>query len=352
MASSVILPGSPPTIDFGFEQAREFILEPFYNNPVLSAWSTIDQDIVGKKQLAYMGLYGKNGKLETGCGFTSDGSLTTSEKYWTPQPIQGQFEQCWNDIFQSLILYGQKAGFERKDLLTNTVWSSFIIDLLGDTLLQNYIRRVWFGDTAIVAGDLTNGAGDVAYYSAYDGFWKQIFDGVTATDITRYTITENAASTAAGQLTLASDRAYASFKSMYENVDTRLLQEEDLVILCTRTLFDNYAAYLESKDTFNSFERIEGGYRQLMFRGIPVIQMDIWDRTIQSDFLTGSPATYDSPNRAIMTRPANLRLGLDSSQSMSAIDQWYSKDDQVWRAQYNTMEDAKVVHDFLVAAAY
>lgn len=352
MASTVILPGSPPVIEFGFEQAREFILEPFFENPQITTWATIDDDLVGKKQLAYMGLFGKNGKLETGCGFTATNALIPSEKFWLPQPIQGQFEQCWNDIFQSLILYGQKAGFERKDLLTNTIWMSFIIDLLSETLMQNYIRRVWFSDTAIVAGDLTNGATDVPFYDAYDALWKQIFDGVTAGDITKVNIVENEAATSSAQLTLASDRAYEVFKGMYENVDSRLLQEEDLVILCTRTLFDNYAEFLESKDNFKSFERIEGGFRQLMFRQIPVIQFDLWDRTIQADFLTGSPATFDNPHRAVLSRPANLRLGLDSQQSLSMIDQWFSKDDQVWRAQYNTMEDAKIIHDFLVATAF
>lgn len=352
MASVATLPGSPSQIEFGFRQARELILEDFYNKDILNAVHSIDQDIKGKTQLAYAGLFGKTGKLQTGCGITGDNSLTFSEKVWDPQPIQGEFAQCWTDIFPSLFNWADANGYNRNDLTQNTIFTQVMSGLILDTLIEGFLRRAWFGDTSWTSGDFTNGASDLPFYNMYNGFFKQIFDGVTAGDIPRYTITENAAGTASAQLTLAADRAYEAMKSMYESVDTRIFNQEDVVILLTRTLFDNYVTYLESKDNYKSFERIEGGYVGLEFRGIPVIRFDKWDRVIQSDFLTGSPAVYDLPNRAIMTTKQNLRVGLDSTTSLTMTDSWYERKDQTWYSVYNTMEDVKLIHEYLVAAAY
>ena len=352
MADVITLPGSPATIEFGFKQAREIIKEDFYNNDVLNAVHSIDQDIKGKTQLAFIGLFGKTGKADSSCGFSADNSLTTSEKFWNPQPVKANFEECWNNLTPSLFNWADGNGVARKDLSQNTVFTMAVGDLILNSLVEGFLRRVWFGDTTYVSGDFTNGASDLPFYNLYDGFFKQIFDSVTAGDIPRYTITENASGTAAGQLTLAADRAYETFKSLYENADTRLISRQDKFILVTRTLFDNYVAYLESKDNFKSFERIEGGFDTLNFRNIPVICFDQWDRNIQGDFLTGSPAVYDLPNRAIMTSKENLRVGLDSTVSLSQTDSWYSKDDDVWRAKYNTLEDSKIIHEYLVSAAY
>lgn len=352
MASIASLPGSPSEIEFGFKQARDLILEDFYNKDVLNAVHSIDQDIKGKTQLAYAGLFGKTGKLQSSCGITGDNSLTFSEKFWDPQPIQGEFAQCWTDIFPSLFNWADANGVARNDLSQNTVFTEAMSALILDTLVEGFLRRAWFGDTSWTSSDFTNGATDLPFYNMYNGFWKQTFDGVTATTIPRYTITENSESTTSAQLNLAADRAYEAMKSMYENIDTRFFQQDDKVILLTRTLFDNYVAYLESKDTYNSFERIEGGYTALQFRGIPVIMFDKWDRVIQSDFLTGSPATYDLPNRAMMTTKNNLRVGLDNTISLSQTDSWYERKDQTWYSVYNTMEDVKLIHEYLVATAY
>jgi len=83
-----------------------------------------------------------------------------------------------------------------------------------------------------------------------------------------------------------------------------------------------------------------------------VRMVDSWDRNIQADFKTGSPETFNLPHRAVMTTTNNLLVGLDNSSSLSDSDMWYSKDDQVWRAQYNTVEDVKIGQEYLVAAAY
>ena len=347
------LPGSPVTVEFGFKQAEAFVLEPFYDNTAINQIHTIDADILGKQQIAYAGLLGLSGKADTGCGFTADGTITTSEKFWDPKPIKAGFSQCWNDLYPSFLQYANAGGVDRKNLDMNAAFISFISDQLSDDLQQNFLRRAWFSDTSAVSGDFTNGATDLPYFNIYDGLWKQIFDSVTATDSYRYTISENAAASTTAQLTLASDRAYLAMDAMYKNVDSRVLQNgQSPIFVLTRSLFDNYITYLESKNTFNSFERIENGFTTTSFRGIPVIRADFWDRNIQSYYKTGSPLVYDNPNRAILSTKENLRVGVDRSKSLSQIKTWYNEEDELWRAKYATMEDTKMIHGFMVAAAY
>jgi len=357
MSNVMTLPGSPTQIEFGFQQAREFILDPFYQHPVLTLFHTIEQNVVAKKQLAYLGLFGKSGIADTTCGGSGSQTLTASEKFWDPAPIRDRYEQCWNDIEPSLLVYAQKAGIDRKNLEMNPLFIRFISPLIRDNIVDNYLRRVWFSDTTYTSGDFTNGATDLPYYNTYNGFWQQIFAAVTAGDAYRSTITENAASTAAAQLTLGATTAYDALKDLYTNGDTRILEQNDAMILMTKSMFDNYTTYMESQSFNFTLDVLKDGFgntvtRSTSFRGVPVYEVRFWDRWIQGDFLTGSPAVYDAPNRVLMTTKRNLAAGLDNTRSLSNFDSWYERKDQKWYADYGTVEDAKTIHDFMIAAAY
>ena len=352
MTSVINLPGSPETIIFGFEQAREFIAEPFFNDMEESRLTTLETDVLGKKQLAFAGNYGKGGKADTGCGLTFEGSLSTSQKFWDPVPTQDAKSQCWNDLYPSLVQYANRGGVARKDLTQNSIFMALQSTRLKDQLLKDVHRRMWFSDTSYVAGDFTAGAADLPYYNMYNGLWQQIFASVTASESFNYAITENTAGTITAQLNLAADRAYLVMKAIVEGADTRLTDQGDQVIGLTKTLFDNYVCYLESKDNFSSFERIEDGFTSLTFRGIPIVRMDSWDRHIQADFKTGSPEVYTLPHRALLTSKQNLQMGVDRSASLNNIDQWYDRDQQLWKSLSNTMEDAKLIHGFMTATAY
>lgn len=352
MSSIITLPGSPETITQGFRQAMEFVLEDFYDKAIISQAHTIIDGIKNRQQIAYVDLFGKTGLADSGCGFTAQNTLNTRQKFWEPVPVEGTFEQCQLDLQNSFVAWANGNGVARKDLSNNSIFMAFIMPYILDTLTENSLRRYWFSDTAYTAGDFTNGATDLPFYNLYDGFFKQIFDSVTAGDIPQVVIPENSAASTTAQLNLASDRAITVFQEMARDIDSRFFQRNDAQILVTRTLYRNYAVYLQSQQTFNSFVRIEDGFTTLMYENIPVRMVDNWDRNIQADFKTGSPETFNLPHRAVMTTTNNLLVGLDNSSSLSDSDMWYSKDDQVWRAQYNTVEDVKIGQEYLVAAAY
>jgi len=351
MTSVVNLPGNPVEIEFGFEQAQEFISEPFFKDMEEMRLTTFEDDILGKRQLAFSNNYGKGGKADTGCGLDFEGSLTFKQKFWDPVPIKDPKEQCWNDLFPSLIQYANKGGVARKDLTQNDIFMALQSMRLKDQLVKDVHRRMWFSDTSFVDGDFTNGATDKVFYNIYNGLWQQIFESVDASESFNSPITENGEATIPAQLALAADRAFLVFIAMVEGADTRLTDQGDQVIGVTKTLYDNFASFLESKDTFNSFSRIEDGFTTLNFRGIPIVRMASWDRHIQADFKTGAPV-YDLPHRALLTSKQNLHMGVDRSRSLTDIEQWYDRDQELWKSKSSTMEDAKLIHGFMTATAY
>ena len=361
MASVVTLPGSPSSITFNGEEARDFLYEEAFNKPAITAFHSVTDNVMAKKQLAYMNRFGKLTIADPGCGTgISTETLSTSEKFWDPVETKIWIQQCQKDIKDSLFVWANGKGYNRKDLNTNEIWTGFILDFLADAKMEDILRMAWLSDTNYVAGDLTNGATDLKFYNLYDGFWRQALDSISnSTGAVRagYTIAENGLSTTALQLDLNStaakqQTALKTFQSLMRDADTRLSASANKVIICTKTLADNYAEYLETQGNDVSFERIEGGYQTLNFRGIPVYSFDLLDRYIQADFLTGSPATYDTPHRAMLTTTDNLAVGFDGLAEDMQIKVFFDDTTELWNGKMLGVEDVKIIWDYNVAIAY
>lgn len=358
MASSLILPGTPSAdgITFDPERAKAFILEPAFGKPEITAFHTVDTDIKSSKQLAYIERFGKVGITDTGCGDPSNqASLGKYEKNWTPVDVLVELTQCEADLRQSLVRYATANGWQRSDLNNNQIYIDYMQDYVIDAVMESALRRAWLGDTAVVLGELTNGATDVPFYDLYDGFYEQILDSVAAggTRAARrsYTITENADVTKAAQLNLGSTVAYDAFKAIVNGADARLNSQGDRLIVCSRTMAQNYADYLQEQGVDPSFVRIEEGYDRLTYQGVPIYVFDLWDRYVQSDFDNGTIYTRP-PHIAVMTTAENLRLGVDAVGSYSDVDFFFDKYTRQNVARVQNTEDVKIVHDFLISAAY
>jgi hypothetical protein len=363
--SVLTLPGSPVSITFNGEEARDFIIEEAFGRPSINEFHTVENDARAKKQLAFLNRFGKLTIADPGCGTgISSETLGTAEKYWDPVETKVWIQQCQKDIIQSLLVYADAKGFSRADLNQNSIWTSFIFDLMMDAKTEDIMRMAWLSDTNYVAGNLTNGATDLPFYNIYDGFWRQILDSITAGNTTgtgavtrAYTIAENALTTTALQLDLSSTdakkrRALDVWQGLIEKADTRLSSNPNKIIIATKTLCDNWANYLETQGVNSSFERLESGFSRLMYRDIPIYCFDLLDRYIQADFLTGSPETYDTPHRAIMTTKENLQIGLDGLNESLQVETWYDQTTQQWNGRMLSIEDVKIIWDFMVAVAY
>jgi hypothetical protein len=132
--------------------------------------------------------------------------------------------------------------------------------------------------------------------------------------------------------------------------DSRLKSATDKIIICTTTLLENYAAYLESQGADASFIRIENGYSTLRYRNVTIYGMDFWDRTIQADFDNGT--TYDLPHRALLTTKMNLAVGSDRLADAESFKVYYSEDTELNNFKGKYRVDAKLLQDYLIQVAY
>jgi len=336
------------------QSMSEAVFEGTFEREDLNAVHTVVEGIFAKMQIGIAGVLGNVGKEAVTCPPATDGTIPWTEKFWDPKDIEARLLQCWKDLLPSFHAWGLKNGCDISNLDGTDYWN-FVVDRLGDAVQEAIWRIAWFGDEAednvSGAGNITNGV-DPLYYTMLDGFWPQLIAIATADTDRRVTISENAGVTYVLQ-ELADDAALGYFKDMKYNADLRLRGLPGQMILCSQSMFDNYAHTLRGSSTTSgdlAYARIEGGYVGLMFEAIPVIPLNIWDRKIQSDFDTGT--VHYLPHRAVLTTKENLQIGAGSTGELNEVTTNYDArtketfSDACWKM------DAKVILDYAIQAAY
>jgi hypothetical protein len=349
---------NPSDLTFNGEEIRsirEAILEQVFNKPAITDIHTVYEDIVTTKQIVFMGRLGKISRKDTGCGSTPlSTGITNTEKFWTPVRIEAWLKDCYTNLEETFFVWAKQRGINEPDL-TGTDFAAFIVDRMNDAMFEDFLRIAWLGDTdaesvdATPSGVLSSGVNPLDY-NQIDGLWKQLFVVGGANPTRRYTIAENAASTKAAQDNLAANRAFLVFQTLNNNADYRLRGAANKLILCTMSLLDNYANYLETQGNDASFIRIEQGFSTLRYRNMEIIGVDLWDRYIRADF--GNGTKYDVPHRAVMTTKENLALGMDQSSALADLDQWFEKVEKETHFRGGYKMDAKILEDYMFSLAY
>jgi len=198
-------------------------------------------------------------------------------------------------------------------------------------------------------------AADVKFYDYLDGIWEQIFTGVTAGDIERVTITENAVLTSkSAQLTLAAGAAVAYMNSVRTKSDVRLKSNPDAKYLLSGELFDNYEQYLLDKGVVYDIDILQNGLQALKYRGHTVINMQtVWDVTSREDFENNTDSlAYYLPHRIVFTDKMNIPIGTLNESDLDDLDQWYEKKERKNYTTWGFTEDAKVLEEYMITVAY
>jgi hypothetical protein len=347
---------NPADLTFNGQEAKdigEAVIESIFENPAVADLMTVYDGIVTKKQIPFLGTLSKITKIDAGCGSgVSANNIPMTEKFWEPENLKIWLQLCAEDLLNSFWVYAQKLGMDRSDV-TGTTIASFVVERMTAAAQEDLLRIIWFNDKAADnvsgGGVITNGV-SLTDYNIIDGLWKQIFDVVTATPARKIAISENAGANKAAQLNLAAGKALTTFQKMIAAADSRLKSAPDKILLCTTTLLENYATYLESQGADASFIRIENGYSTLRYRNITIYGIDFWDRTIQADFDNGT--TYDLPNRALLTTKMNLAVGSDRLADSESFKVYYSEDTELNNFKGKYRVDAKLLQDYLIQAAY
>jgi len=349
---------NPSDLTFNGEEIRsirEAILEQVFAKPAVTDFHTVYEDIVTKKQIAFLGRLGKITRVDAGCSSSPlSAGITNSEKFWEPVRFEIWLSECYTNLEDTFFVWAKQRGLAEPDL-TGTDFAAFLVERMTDAMYEDTLRIAWLGDTdaesvdATPSGILSAGVSPLDY-NQIDGFWKQLFAIGTATPTQRTTISENALSTKAAQDALANNRAFLTFQSMMNKADYRLRSAQNKVMLVTMSLLDNYATYLESQGNDASFIRIEQGFSVLRYRNLEIIGVDLWDRYIRADFDNGTK--YDIPHRAVLTTKENIALGVDAASALADIDQWFERKDKTTNFRGGYKMDAKVLENYMVSLAY
>jgi ATP-dependent Clp protease, protease subunit len=313
--------------DFGYtwqgELTTDLFYTPSFSTPALSDLFTVDTGSKDKKRYNIVPIFNNVLKPYTGC----DQAVTGSSFNLTDKPIQlkpfqmyesfckDDFTNQLSGTFNHLAQEWLKTGNESFDP-AGTPIDRIIVDALKDALRRDLHRRVIFAD---------NGSSN-ANYNQIDGLFTTLKEQSGAQNYCVY-----ANKTNFGTGSLAANAALTEFESMYVNSDALLKQHVwdsgKGALWVTRSLFDNYTASLRGVGsvTEQAFSNQQKGLAgQVMFNGVPVYPMTIWDSLLAE---SANPHTATTRHIAILGSTDNFILGVENTSDLGVIDSWFEKKD-------------------------
>lgn len=315
---------------FTAEQIRdinELLYDQVMHAPDLAFIHTIFPGVVFDKEVGFLTGGGLVGKAGQGCDPTpQDYQIGTRAVTWAPKRWEVFISECAYELEQTAAVYALRNGTLVSDL-TDTDYMAIVVEFLRESLRDFFYRIAWFGDVDAEnvgeGGQITAGV-DVTYFTLIDGFWKQLTAGVTANPALGVTIAANAEATKAEQVAgLTPEAAFNTLQAMYFGAPLDMRASGDMRFLVTQSVADAYMQYLQGKNIDATYRNLVDGVPALMFNGVPVIALPIWDSMIKSYQDLGN--TYYKPHRAVLIEKLNLGIGVGSEDGLAKFDIWYDK---------------------------
>ena len=335
-------------------EVSQAVFEEVYVKGPLADFHSIQTGVRMKTQIPFFGLMPMLGKISSGCTPNAAAGIDLTEKYWDPELIDFRLTHCQAEVPQlyKMWMRSAKALGTWEDMDSGQM--NFIVDRAKDAHLEAIFRISSFGDESADnvsgGGNITNGV-DADFFTMINGIWQQVYTGVAATTVHRYTIIENAQATYAAQLALSDTRTLDAMRDLYENIDPRAFSAGTLKFQMTRTLLNNWWALLEDKSLANAvMNMVEDKPTKMSYRGVPIEVRYDWDRQITTNFNTGTK--YFLPHRLLLTPIENVPIGTSDEESMSEIDSFYDKKEKKWFYDGASMLDAKLLEEYRTATAY
>lgn len=329
----------------------EVVVEKVFTQGELVDVHNIHTGIQWSTRINFVNNLDVSGEALTACVPAEQTGLTFTEKTWTPALIAGRYTHCAADLNQLFKAFGkaQKANPDYFDKIDSEEMGLLTAKII-DAMKVSVSAKAWLSDTAAAVqpgGNFTIVGFNAGLWDQFEGLWKQIFGDAA---IPRYTITENAGVTYVLQ-ELAAGESLNILTAMYEGADSRLLGDPDVQILVTRSIWDNYLTLTESKEFLGGrTERLDNGQLVMQFRGIKMVLMNEWDRTIRKyqDDLT----VHYRPHRAVMTTPDNIPLGTLSEDDLDTLVSFYDQKDKTNIVDLAYFLDAKFGESYMASVAY
>lgn len=341
----------------------EAIFETTFEKPDLNAFVGIVNGIKKDRQIAILGVMSNLVGAGSGeCDPTaSTNAIELSQKVWSPKTVSDRLAFCYNDdVKGTFFQWATKNGINRNDL-DGTDFANFILERYEYAMSEMVHRLAWFNDTDAAttdvspAGIITPGT-TLAYFNKIDGLWKQLF-AVGAADADRISdglSSRNGQATKALQKFTTTDRTNLvvtnTLDNMQKDADSRLTGRDDVIIVATKSVWDQYRSELKFANVSYTTERIEGGIDVLYADGLEVHKYEFWDRMIKAYHDDGT--AYYLPHRIAMYAKDNVKVGTEEESTFSEVDIFYDKKDKKTYFDFQLDIDAKVIEDYLVQLAY
>ena len=340
---------------FTAEQIREvktLLWDEVLEAPEISLIHTIYDNIVYDKEIGFIGKGGMVGKAQQGntTPVAQAYAIATRKITWTPKGWEILIHQHRSDIESTAAVYSMKTGSSYSDF-TSSDYMAIVLEALALSIKEFVIRLVWFNDTAadVIAngGTLTAGT-DKTFFNLIDGLWKQILTQYTANAAQRVTISENAGNSYANQALLpANVKGY--LQSVVFGADINIRKMTNQFILCTQSVYDAYVQSLQGVTIESMYVNLTNGVKTLMFNGIAIIPIPIWDVIIKAYYNNGTKLV--NPHRILYTSKDLLAVGFDSEKSFGDLDVWYDKDTRLVKIEAQGKADAKLLNPALFQLA-
>lgn len=218
-------------------------------------------------------------KKKDTCGFTPYGTSDLTEVTLATQPMAINLEQCASDFFDTVFKRSLKKGTGVYDL-EGTVIMDAVVTNAQRAIKNDAFTLAWFGDTSLAT---------TAFLSPIDGWFKKFENDA---DVQKYSIGSTG------------DFALEALRAISDAVETSIIEQDDSsVYLVSRSVYQNLLKTYEALGTDVGLTRLNDGH-DLMFRGVPVIKQNIWDKAISDLSLSNSKRIFYGPL-------ANLMVGTD-----------------------------------------
>jgi len=333
------------------DQVSQAVIEKVFVQGELSQVHDIQTGISMSQQVVFVDNLDVGGEALSGCTPAAQSGLTMTEKFWTPKLVAGRFSHCAADLNILLKIFrrAQRVEPDFYDRIGSEELGILLAKIV-DSLKVSVSAKAWLSDTAAAiqpGGNFTIAGFNAGLWDQFEGLWKQIFADAS---VPRYTIAENANATYVLQK-LAAGKSLTIFQEMYEGADPRLLGDPSAQFLVTRSIWDNYLTLTETKE-FNGgiTTRLDNGQITMDYRGIPVVLMNEWDRTIRKyqDDLT----VHYRPHRALLTTPMNIPIGTLSESDLDSLTSFYDMKDKTNYVDYGYFLHALWGESYMGSVAY
>lgn len=311
---------------------KDAVQETFYQDEDFSSFVNILK-VKNNDPIALIGEMEMVGKKGGGCDPTyEEKGIANSQKRWELGQWEIPIKICYEALKGSIAEYSLKTGTAIGDL-TSTDFMTIYTDALQRAMQQMIWRFGWFGDKeaalAGAGGGKLTADSDVNMFNVCDGLFKRIF---TATATNHTAIAANSETTATAQISALRKKGAATtlVDTILMDVDTRIIDDSDAVLLMTRSLAD--ALTYDIKQTYNlimPWEKVFDGFDVATYNGVKIARVGIWDRMIKA--YEKGEATVNLPHRAVFCNPKHLMVGTDADALISDLDIWF---DQKERRNY------------------